>query len=103
MSAPDPLIRNVSDTALWTALYRARESERRDAWLARAAQKRHWRFCPCGISQPFAPILPAGKAARPPRAVPRAYVRRLAGERGARIAAAVSFAKKHAWSFTART
>ncbi|HUX67701.1 MAG TPA: PIN domain-containing protein, partial [Terriglobales bacterium] len=23
---------------------------------------------PCGISQPFAPILPAGKAARPPRA-----------------------------------
>jgi len=31
------------------------------------AQKRRWRFCPCVSSQPFAPILPAGKAARPPR------------------------------------
>ncbi len=32
------------------------------------AQTRHWRVCPCGISRPFAPVLPAGKAARPPRA-----------------------------------
>ncbi len=30
------------------------------------AQTRRWRVCPCGISQPFAPILLAGKAARPP-------------------------------------
>jgi methyltransferase (TIGR00027 family) len=28
---PEPLIRNVSDTALWVAVYRARESERPDA------------------------------------------------------------------------
>src|SRR5215472_3318803 len=28
---PGPLIRNISDTALWVAVYRARESERRDA------------------------------------------------------------------------
>jgi methyltransferase (TIGR00027 family) len=28
---PEPLIRNVSDTARWVAVYRARESERRDA------------------------------------------------------------------------
>jgi len=31
MSAPDPIIRNISDTALWAAVYRARESERPDA------------------------------------------------------------------------
>jgi methyltransferase (TIGR00027 family) len=31
MSAPEPLIRNISDTALWVAVFRARESERPDA------------------------------------------------------------------------
>jgi methyltransferase (TIGR00027 family) len=31
MTAPGPLIRHVSDTALWTAAYRADESERPDA------------------------------------------------------------------------
>jgi methyltransferase (TIGR00027 family) len=30
-SAPEPLIRNVSDTARWVAVYRARETERSDA------------------------------------------------------------------------
>lgn len=30
-SNPEPLIRNVSDTALWVAVFRARESERPDA------------------------------------------------------------------------
>src|SRR5713226_7063171 len=28
---PEPLIRNISDTARWVAVYRARESERPDA------------------------------------------------------------------------
>lgn len=67
MAASEPLIRNVSDTALWVALYRARESERPDALF------------------------------RDP------YARALAGERGAAIARTVTFADKHAWSFTART
>ena len=31
MSETDPLVRNVSDTALWVAVYRARETERPDA------------------------------------------------------------------------
>jgi methyltransferase (TIGR00027 family) len=31
MSASEPLIRNISDTALWAAIYRAQESERPDA------------------------------------------------------------------------
>jgi methyltransferase (TIGR00027 family) len=31
MTAPEPLIRNISDTAMWVAVYRARESERPDA------------------------------------------------------------------------
>lgn len=31
MSQPDPLIQNISDTARWAAVYRARESERPDA------------------------------------------------------------------------
>ena len=31
MSALEPIIRNISDTALWAAVYRARESERPDA------------------------------------------------------------------------
>jgi methyltransferase (TIGR00027 family) len=30
-SASGPLIRNISDTALWVAMYRARETERKDA------------------------------------------------------------------------
>lgn len=67
MATPEPAIRNVSDTARWTALFRARESERTDALF------------------------------RDP------YARALAGERGTQIAAAVPFADKHAWSFTART
>ncbi|MGH9416701.1 MAG: class I SAM-dependent methyltransferase [Terriglobales bacterium] len=67
MAEAGPLIRNVSDTALWVALYRARESERPDALF------------------------------RDP------YARALSGERGAAIARTVTFADKHAWSFTART
>ena len=31
MSQPEPLIRNISDTALWAAAYRARENERPNA------------------------------------------------------------------------
>ena len=31
MSHTDPLIRNISDTALWSAVYRARETDRPDA------------------------------------------------------------------------
>ena len=31
MSHPEPLIRNISDTALWSAVYRARENDRPDA------------------------------------------------------------------------
>src|SRR5262245_61541484 len=31
MSAPDVLIRDISDTAFWAAAFRAREHERRDA------------------------------------------------------------------------
>ena len=31
MDASGPLIRNISDTALWVAVYRARETERKDA------------------------------------------------------------------------
>lgn len=63
----DPLIRDVSDTARWMAVYRARETARRDAVFR----------------DPFAAAL--------------------AGERGERIAAALSFADENAWSFTART
>ena len=62
-----PLIRDVSDTARWTAVYRARESERDDAVFR----------------DPFA--------------------RALAGERGERIASAMTFTDEHAWSFLART
>lgn len=60
-------IRNISDTALWVAVYRAQESERADAVF------------------------------RDP------YARRLAGDRGAQIAAAMPFAQRHAWSYTAST
>lgn len=65
---PDaPLVRGISDTAAWVAMYRAQESERPDAVF------------------------------RDP------YARRLAGERGGRIMATMAFARKHAWSYTART
>jgi methyltransferase (TIGR00027 family) len=60
-------IRNISDTALWVAMYRAQESERADAVF------------------------------RDP------YARKLAGDRGAQIAAAMPFAQRHSWSYTART
>jgi methyltransferase (TIGR00027 family) len=63
----EPLIRDVSDTARWMAVYRARETERADA----------------AFRDPFA--------------------RALAGERGERIASAMTAADEHAWSFTART
>jgi methyltransferase (TIGR00027 family) len=61
------LIRNVSDTALWVAVYRARETERVDAVFR----------------DPFA--------------------RRLAGERGEKIAASIPFSDKVAWAWVART
>jgi len=32
MSPAEPAIRNISDTALWAAIYRARENERPDSW-----------------------------------------------------------------------
>jgi methyltransferase (TIGR00027 family) len=63
----EPLIRSVSDTALWMAEFRARETDRPDA----------------AFRDPFA--------------------RALAGDRGQRIAAQMSFGEENAWSFTART
>jgi methyltransferase (TIGR00027 family) len=63
----EPLIRDISDTARWMAVYRARESEREDA----------------AFRDPFA--------------------RALAGERGERIAHALTFTDEYAWSFVART
>src|ERR1700719_1618865 len=67
MSEPESRIRNISDTARWVAVYRARETERTDAVFR----------------DPFA--------------------RRLAGERGEKIAASISFAEKNSWPFVART
>ena len=67
MSPAEPLVRNVSDTARWVAVFRAIESERPDAVF------------------------------RDP------YARRLAGERGEQIAAAIPFSGRHLWSWTART
>jgi methyltransferase (TIGR00027 family) len=67
MSEPESKIRNISDTARWVAVYRARETDRTDAVFR----------------DPFA--------------------RRLAGERGEQIAAAMSFAEKNSWPFVART
>ena len=65
---PDALlIRNISDTAAWVAMYRAMESEREDAVF------------------------------RDP------YARRLAGARGEEIMQKIAMAKKHAWSYVART
>ena len=61
------LIQNISDTALWVAIFRADESERPDAVF----------------NDPFA--------------------RRLAGERGEKIANAIEFSRKNSWSYVART
>ncbi len=60
-------IRHISDTALWVAVYRARESERADAVF------------------------------RDPHA------RKLAGDRGMQMAAAMPFAQRNSWSYVART
>ncbi|HEX9501309.1 MAG TPA: class I SAM-dependent methyltransferase, partial [Thermoanaerobaculia bacterium] len=62
-----PLIRNISDTAAWVAIYRAMESDRDDAVF------------------------------RDP------YARRLAGARGQQIMEKIPVAKRHAWSYVART
>ena len=71
MSQTGPLIRNISDTALWAAVYRARETDRPDAVFR----------------DPFA--------------------RRLAGERGERIAQSFSsttpFADMTDWTWLSRT
>lgn len=65
-SNPEPLIRNISDTALWVAMFRSRESERPDALF----------------HDPFA--------------------RKLAGERGERIAKELQSAQPE-WPYAART
>ena len=62
-----PLIRNISDTARWVAVYRARETERPDGLF------------------------------RDP------YARRLAGEKGAQIAAAVENLSPESWPLPIRT
>src|SRR5437016_7040548 len=62
----EPLVRNISDTAAWVAVYRAMESERPDAVF------------------------------RDP------YARRLAGKRGEDIMKNLKWARRHAWSYTAR-
>jgi methyltransferase (TIGR00027 family) len=62
-----PLIRNISDTARWVAVYRARENERPDGLF------------------------------RDP------YARRLAGERGEEIAAAVEKLSPESWPLPVRT
>lgn len=67
MESDNDSLRNISDTALWVATYRAIESERPDALF----------------HDPFA--------------------RRLADERGRRIAETMEFANRNAWSFVART
>ena len=65
--AGGPLVRDISDTALWVAIYRARESERPDALFR----------------DPFA--------------------RRLAGERGEKIAATIRTKASPDWPYVART
>lgn len=67
MNENQSAIRNISDTALWVAVYRARETERPDALFR----------------DPFA--------------------RRLAGERGERIAESISFSNRVTWAWMART
>jgi methyltransferase (TIGR00027 family) len=64
---PTSPIRNISDTARWAAIYRARESERDDAVFR----------------DPFA--------------------RRLAGDRGEKIANTIEFSTRNTWSWIART
>jgi methyltransferase (TIGR00027 family) len=64
---PEQLIRNVSDTALWVAVYRARETDRRDAIFR----------------DPFA--------------------RRLAGERGEKIADSQPLGGDMSWPMVTRT
>src|SRR6185312_10376768 len=66
ISGSEPLIRNISDTALWVACFRARETERADALFR----------------DPFA--------------------RKLAGDRGERIAKAIGKANPD-WPYVART
>ncbi len=63
----EPLIRHISDTARWAAVYRARETER------------------------------PGALFHDP------YARRLAGERGEEIAAALPFHQKNEWAWVMRT
>jgi len=63
----EPVLRNVSDTALWVAIYRARETERPDAVF----------------KDPFA--------------------RRLAGDRGEKIAGEMQLGMRYEWPFIART
>jgi len=48
-------------------------------------------------------IYRAQETERPDAVFRDPYARKLAGERGAQIAAAMPFAQKHAWSYTART
>lgn len=67
MAGETPLVRNISDTAMWAAVYRARENERSDALFR----------------DPFA--------------------RRLAGERGDAIAAAIPFSDRATWAWVTRT
>jgi methyltransferase (TIGR00027 family) len=67
MSQAEPLIRNISDTACWAAIYRARETDRPDALFR----------------DPFA--------------------RRLAGERGDRIADSMPESNKATWAWVTRT
>jgi methyltransferase (TIGR00027 family) len=64
---PTTPIRDISDTALWVAVYRGQESQRTDAVF------------------------------RDP------YASKLAGERGLQIAGAMPFARRHSWSYVART
>ncbi len=67
MSQTDRPIRNISDTARWAAVYRARENDRPDAVFRDR------------------------------------LARRLAGERGEQIAAAMPFFEEHNWTWITRT
>lgn len=67
MGEAERVVQHVSDTALWAAIHRAKETERADA-----------RF-----QDPFA--------------------RRLAGQRGEQIAAAIAVSEADSWSWMART
>ncbi len=67
MGESEPLIRNISDTALFAAIYRARETDRADALFR----------------DPFA--------------------RRLAGERGEKIAKSMPFSERATWAWVTRT